>query len=76
VTTFYDTSGSASRTMIVLIGYTQSYTNESTGETLSTPLAGPAVIEPHGDGKTAAHCLLDHARRQAGPRSLARDDSR
>ncbi len=40
----------SSRTTIVLIGFTESYTNESTGETLSTPAAGPAIIEPNGDG--------------------------
>jgi hypothetical protein len=50
VTTFYDEAGNVTRTMIVLIGYTQSYTNVDTGEMLSTPLAGPAVIEPNGDG--------------------------
>ena len=49
-TTFYDSAGNVTRTMVVLIGFTQTTTNAATGETLSTPLAGPAVIEPNGDG--------------------------
>jgi hypothetical protein len=49
-TTFYDASGNATRTTIVLIGFTQIYTNAATGETVSTPLAGPAIVEPNGDG--------------------------
>jgi hypothetical protein len=49
-TTFFDAAGNVTRTMIVLIGFTQSYTNATTGKTLSTPLAGPAVIQPNGDG--------------------------
>jgi hypothetical protein len=50
VTTFFDSAGNVTRTMIVLINFTQSYTNEDNGKTLSTPLAGPAIIEPNGDG--------------------------
>jgi hypothetical protein len=49
-TTFDDAAGNVTRTMIVLIGFTQTTTNATTGKTLSTPLAGPAVIEPNGDG--------------------------
>jgi hypothetical protein len=49
-TTFFDADGNVTKTTIVLINYTQSYTNENTGAFLSTPLAGPAVIEPNGDG--------------------------
>ena len=49
-TTFYDASGNVTRTTIVLIGFTQSYTNAATGTTLSTPLAGPAIVEPSGAG--------------------------
>ena len=49
-TTFFDSAGNVTRTMIVLIDFTQSYTNATTGKTLSTPLAGPAIIEPNGDG--------------------------
>jgi hypothetical protein len=49
-TTFYDAAGNVTRTTIVLIKFTQSYTNATTGKTLSTPLAGPAIVEPNGDG--------------------------
>jgi hypothetical protein len=49
-TTFVDAAGNVRRTTIILIGFTQSYTNLTTGKTLSTPLAGPAVVEPNGDG--------------------------
>jgi hypothetical protein len=49
-TTFYDAAGNVTKTMVVLIGFTQTTTNATTGKTLSTPLAGPAVIEPNGDG--------------------------
>ena len=49
-TTFVDSAGNVTRTMIVLIDFTQSYTNATTGKTLSTPLAGPAIIEPNADG--------------------------
>jgi hypothetical protein len=49
-TTFFDSAGNVTKTMIVLIRFTQSYTNATTGKTLSTPLAGPAIIEPNGDG--------------------------
>src|SRR5207244_8937947 len=49
-TTFVDSAGNVTRTMIVLIGFTQSYTNATTGKKLSTPLAGPAIIEPNADG--------------------------
>jgi hypothetical protein len=49
-TTFFDADGNVTRTMVVLINFTQSYTNEETGATLSTPLAGPGIIEPNGDG--------------------------
>lgn len=49
-TTFFDASGNVVRTTIVLVHFTQSYVNETTGAKLSTPLAGPAIIEPNGDG--------------------------
>jgi len=49
-TTFVDADGNVTKTMVVLINFTQSYTNEDTGAFLSTPLAGPAIIEPNGDG--------------------------
>ena len=49
-TTFVDAAGNVIRTTIVLINFTESYKNENTGETLSTPAAGPAIIEPNGDG--------------------------
>jgi hypothetical protein len=49
-TTFFDNAGNLTRTTIILNHFTQSYTNETTGKTLSTPLAGPAIIEPNGDG--------------------------
>jgi hypothetical protein len=49
-TTFFDAAGNVTRTTIVLVHFTQSYKNEATGATLSTPLAGPAIIEPNGDG--------------------------
>jgi hypothetical protein len=48
--TYTDQQGNVTRTVVHLIGFTQSYTNDLTGETLSTPLAGPAIIEPNGDG--------------------------
>jgi hypothetical protein len=50
VTTFFDDAGNVTRTTILLPRFTQSYTNETTGKMLSTPLAGPAIIEPNGDG--------------------------
>ena len=50
VTTFFDEAGNVTRTTILLPHFTQSYLNESNGKTLSTPLAGPAIIEPNGDG--------------------------
>jgi hypothetical protein len=49
-TTFFDADGNVTKTMVVLINFTQSYTNEDTGAFLSTPLAGPAIVEPNGDG--------------------------
>jgi hypothetical protein len=49
-TTFFDAEGNVTKTMIVLINFTESYTNEDTGAFLSTPAAGPAIIEPNGDG--------------------------
>jgi hypothetical protein len=49
-TTYVDAEGNMTRTVIHLFGFTQSYTNDTTGETLSTPLAGPAIVEPNGDG--------------------------
>jgi hypothetical protein len=49
-TTFVDAAGNVTRTTIVLIDFTQSYTNDATGATMSTPLAGPAIVEPNGDG--------------------------
>jgi hypothetical protein len=49
-TTFFDADGNVTKTIVVLINYTQSYTNEDTGAFLSTPLAGPGIIEPNGDG--------------------------
>jgi hypothetical protein len=49
-TTYLDEDGNVTRTTIVLIHFTQSYTNQDTGAMLSTPLAGPAIIEPNGDG--------------------------
>ena len=49
-TTYFDQDGNVTRTEIHLVGFTQSYTNDATGMTLSTPLAGPAIITPNGDG--------------------------
>jgi hypothetical protein len=49
-TTYFDQAGNVTRTVIHLNSFTQSVTNDLTGETLSTPLAGPAIIEPNGDG--------------------------
>ena len=49
-TTYFDQDGNVTRTAIHLNSYTQSVTNDLTGETLSTPLAGPVIIEPNGDG--------------------------
>jgi hypothetical protein len=50
VTTFFDVAGNVTRTQIVLVHFSQSYKNDTNGKTLSTPLAGPAIIEPNGDG--------------------------
>ena len=50
ITTYLDQQGNVTRTTIHLNSFTQSYTNDATGETLSTPLAGPVIIEPNGDG--------------------------
>ena len=49
-TTFFDSSGNVTRTTVVLIGFTQTVTNDLTGASLSTPAAGPAIVEPNGDG--------------------------
>jgi len=49
-TTYFDQQGNVVKTTIHLNSFTQSYTNATTGETLSTPLAGPVIIEPNGDG--------------------------
>jgi hypothetical protein len=49
-TTFFDSSGNVTRTTVVLIGFTQTVTNDLNGASLSTPLAGPAIVEPNGDG--------------------------
>jgi len=49
-TTYVDASGNVTRTTIHLVHFTQTYTNADTGEMLSTPLAGPVIIEPNGDG--------------------------
>jgi len=49
-TTYFDQNGNVTRTTIHLPSFTQSATNDLTGETLSTPLAGPAIIEQNGDG--------------------------
>ena len=49
-TTYFDQQGNVIRTTIHLNSFTQSYTNAATGQTLSTPLAGPVIIEPNGDG--------------------------
>ena len=49
-TTYFDANGNVTRTVIHLVGFTQSVTNDLTGATLSTPLAGPAIVEPNGDG--------------------------
>jgi hypothetical protein len=50
VTTFYDADGNVTRTQILLPSFTQTATNDLTGKTLSTPLAGPVIIESNGDG--------------------------
>ena len=49
-TTYFDSQGNVTRTVVHLVGFTQSVTNDVTGATLSTPLAGPAIVEPNGDG--------------------------
>ena len=49
-TTYFDSSGNVTRTVIHLAAFTQTYTNDVTGKTLWTPLAGPAIVEPNGDG--------------------------
>jgi len=49
-TTYFDQQGNVTKTTIHLNSFTQSVTNTSTGKTLSTPLAGPVIIEPNGDG--------------------------
>ena len=49
-TTYLDEAGNVTRTAIHLNSFTQSATNDLTGRTLSTPLAGPVIIEPNGDG--------------------------
>src|SRR5262249_35034620 len=49
-TTYFDQDGNVTKTTIHLNSFTQSYTNDSTGRKLSTPLAGPVIIEPNGDG--------------------------
>jgi len=50
VTTFSDADGNVTRTQILLPSFTQTATNDLTGATLSTPLAGPVIIESNGDG--------------------------
>jgi hypothetical protein len=49
-TTYYDSSGNVTRTVIHLAAFTQTVTNDLTGASQSTPLAGPAIFEPNGDG--------------------------
>jgi hypothetical protein len=49
-TTYTDSSGNVTRTVIHLAAFTQSVTNDLNGKTLTTPLAGPAIFEPNGDG--------------------------
>jgi hypothetical protein len=49
-TTFYDASGNVTKTMIVLPTFTQTFTNATTGKSLWTPLAGPAIFEVNPDG--------------------------
>jgi hypothetical protein len=50
ITTYFDQQGNVTKTVIHLNSFTQSYTNDLTGNTLSTPLAGPEIIEQNGDG--------------------------
>ena len=50
ITTYTDQQGNITRTTIHLNSFTQSYTNDLTGKTLSTPLAGPEIIEQNADG--------------------------
>ena len=49
-TAYFDSSGNVTRTVIHLASFTQTATNDLTGASLSTPLAGPAIFEPNGDG--------------------------
>jgi hypothetical protein len=49
-TTYYDSSGNVTRTVVHLAAFTQTATNDLTGTSLSTPLAGPLVVVPNGDG--------------------------
>src|SRR4051812_31928077 len=48
-TTFYDANGNVTKTMIVLPTFTQTFTNATTGKSLWTPLAGPAIFEVNPD---------------------------
>jgi hypothetical protein len=49
-TTYYDSSGNVTRTAIHLAAFTQTVTNDLTGGSLSTPLAGPLIVEQNADG--------------------------
>jgi hypothetical protein len=49
-TTYFDQAGNVTRTVVHLAAFTQTVTNDLTGKSLSTPLAGPAIVEPNGDG--------------------------
>ena len=49
-TTYFDSSGNVTRTAIHLAAFTQTATNDLTGASQSTPLAGPPITEPNGDG--------------------------
>jgi hypothetical protein len=50
VTDFTDRDGNLVRRVILLRQFTITYTNPLSGKSLSTPLAGPAIGEPLGDG--------------------------
>ena len=45
-----DTTFSDGRSTILLHDFFVTYTNPLTGKSVTTPLAGPVVIEPNGDG--------------------------
>jgi hypothetical protein len=49
-TTYFDSSGNVTRTVIHLAAFTQTATNDLSGASLSTPLAGPLIVEQNGDG--------------------------